>query len=144
MTTKHHRSVTPARRTAPRSPERLALLTAICERIADGALTEDAAKAEGMTARTIREWVHDDPQLAPLYARAREDAADALAEQALRIALKSTAATYQQDRLKVDTLKWIAAKRRPREYGDKMQLTDTEDQPLVVRWVTEDRRRTAG
>ncbi len=144
MTTKNRRSVIPARRTAPGSPERLAVLTAICERIADGALTEDAARAEGITAKCVRDWVREDPALGALYARAREDAADALAEQALRIALKSTGRTCQQDRLKVDTLKWLAARRRPREYGDKMQLTDTEDRPLVVTWVTEDRRRTAG
>ena len=119
-------------------------MAAICRRIADGEMVEEAATAEGITARTVREWVHQEPRLAPLYARAREDAADALAERALQIATQATAATYQQDRLKVDTLKWLAAKRRPREYGDKLELANNEERPLVVTFVTEDRRRTAG
>ena len=59
-----------------------------------------------------------------MYARAREEAADALADEALEVARGSVPERAASDRLLVDTLKWTAAKRRPREYGDKVDLTN--------------------
>lgn len=37
----------------------------------------------------------------------------------------------QRDRLRVDTLKWAAAKRNPRTYGDKLDLTSAGQQLVV-------------
>jgi hypothetical protein len=38
----------------------------------------------------------------------------------------------QRSRLRIDTRKWIAARMRPKKYGDKVALTNGEGGPLVV------------
>lgn len=75
------------------------------------------------------------------YARAKEEAADAMAEDILDIADDGTndyiertgkdGSTYtvvnnevlQRSRLRVDTRKWLMAKMKPKRYGDKLDLT---------------------
>lgn len=68
-----------------------------------------------------------------MYARAREDQADTLADEIVEIADDGTNDTYlnsdgialtNQDviarsKLRVDARKWIAAKLKPRKYGDR-------------------------
>lgn len=95
----------------------------ICERISHGELVRDAAKAEGVSVTTVWTWAHNDDALSKLYTRAKEQAADALAEEALEVARGATNENAQAKRLLVDTLKWAAAKRRPKEYGDKVDVT---------------------
>ncbi len=75
------------------SLDREAIMLAVCERISKGDLVKFAAMAERTTAKSIREWAHADPALGALYARAREQQAHALAEQALEIADGSDALT---------------------------------------------------
>lgn len=104
-------------------------MLAVCERIATGQLVEDAAKAEGTISRRIRQWAQD-PEYAPMYARAREDQAHAFAEQALAIADDPTG-DWQRDRLRVDTRKWMAARVAPKHYGDKVDVT-SGDKPLAT------------
>lgn len=112
-----------------RTLDRTKLMLAVCERIATGQLVEDAAKAEGTISRRIRQWAQD-PEYAPMYARAREDQAHAFAEQALAIADDPTG-DWQRDRLRVDTRKWMAARVAPKHYGDKVDVT-SGDKPLAT------------
>jgi hypothetical protein len=104
----------------------------ICERIARGELVAAAAKAAGTAPSTVWQWVVEDRALAEMYAHAKHQAADALAEEAIRIALETTNETYSADRLKVDTLKWAAAKRRPKEYGERQAVETSGEQTLNV------------
>lgn len=137
-------------------------MAAICERITQGMFVEDAAKAEGITGTTLRTWTNENPDLLAMYARAREASADALAEEALKIAhgidglgvmateladeyagslendndrheylARFETVRAQRDRLRVDTLKWTAAKRRPKVYGDKVDVT-SDGEPLAA------------
>lgn len=69
------------------------IMEAVCHRISKGDLVKYAAKAEGITAETVRDWAHNDPALSLLYAHARQQQAHALAEQALEIADGSDALT---------------------------------------------------
>lgn len=137
----------------PRKHERPALIRKICATIANGQLVKDACAEHGITAGQVREWVAADPELSALYARAREDQAHALAEQALSIATgddltaareeavdeasdamreqgdrlwfqktqELRAGVIQRDKMRVDTLKWLASKIAPRNYGEKVQ-----------------------
>jgi len=108
----------------PRVHDRPVVLAAVCERIMAGELIEDAAKAEGVNAATIRKWVTADPStLGTMYAQAREASADALEQKAILVAEMATNETVQQSRLMVDTYKWAAAKRHPKRYGDKLDVT---------------------
>jgi hypothetical protein len=65
---------------------------------------------------TVRRWLRDKPEFRAQYARAREDQADALAEEIIDIA--DAAADPQLGRLRVDARKWVAAKLKPRKYGE--------------------------
>ena len=110
--------------------QRDAFVEAVCKHIAEGALIINACKAVGVEHAAFRVW-STLPQYATIYARAREEAADMLADEALDVARGSTNETAQADRLRVDTLKWAAAKRRPRVYGDKVDVT-SDNKPLAA------------
>lgn len=99
----------------------------IAVRIEDGEMVEEATRAEGITGTTLRRWVAEDSpegrELRAMYARAREAAADQLAERAVRIATGDEPVKDGTDRrLAYDALRWLAGKRRPKEYGDKQQV----------------------
>ena len=94
----------------------------VCARIEQGELIASASKAEGVTRSAVWEWARKHADLGDMYARARDASADALAEEALEVARASTSETYGADRVRIDTLKWAAAKRRPKEYGDKQSI----------------------
>jgi len=79
------------------------------------------------------------------YARARERQADFLADKMLEVAFDDVddekdyvgANHIQRDRLKVDTMKFIASKLKPKKYGDKLDLTTDGDKiptaiPIVL------------
>ena len=56
-----------------------------------------------------------------MYARAREDRADVLADEIVAIA--DSAEDPNKGRLQVDARKWAAAKLNAKRYGDKTELT---------------------
>lgn len=101
--------------------DKLDIITRAGELIADGIAVEVAAQSVGVTGKTLRQWAIRDPACGEVYQRARQVSAGALEDEAIEIARTSTNDTYGPDRLKVDTLKWAAAKRYPREYGDLKQ-----------------------
>lgn len=96
------------------------------------------------SATTIKKWVREDAReketdkegFATLYARAKDEQADSLVEEMLNIAddkTKDTVATefgesgnavaVARARLQIDTRKFIAAKLKPKKYGEKLDLT---------------------
>lgn len=109
----------------PLNEDKLDLITRAAELIATGVLVSVAAKSVGVTDKTLRQWAANDPQCGDVYRRAREISAGALEDEALLIARSATADSYAADRLRIDTLKWAAAKRHAREYGDKVQHDTT-------------------
>jgi NAD-dependent oxidoreductase involved in siderophore biosynthesis len=123
----------PSAKKPPTHPDfRLDVMRRICERISRGELAAAAAHAEGISAPTVWRWTAEDETARTMYAHAKHQAADALAEEAIRIALETTNETYSADRLKVDTLKWAAAKRRPKEYGERQAVETSGEQTLNV------------
>ena len=111
---------------------KLDVMRRICDRISRGELAAAAAQAEGLNASTVWRWTAEDETARTMYAHAKHQAADALAEEAIRIALETTNETYSADRLKVDTLKWAAAKRRPKEYGERQAVETSGESTLTV------------
>lgn len=117
--------------------DRRAVLDRIAVRIEDGMMVEEATRAEGITGTTLRNWVREDtPEgraLFAVYARAREAAADQLAERAVRIATGDEAVKEGTDRrLAYDALRWLAGKRRPKEYGDRQQVDTTTTVTVIT------------
>jgi hypothetical protein len=77
----------------------------------------------GMPAEsTIRLWRLHHAEFSAMYARAKLLQADVLAEDCLDIADNSTPETFNADRLRIDTRKWLASKLLPKQYGDNRLL----------------------
>ncbi len=111
-----------------------AIFAAVCDRIEAGELIEDAAWVEGTTRKSIHQWAREYPALGDMYARAREASAEQLESQALRIASSYNPMPGRFDaRLAVDTLKWAAAKRRPKVYSERMEHVMVEDPRTLPR-----------
>ena len=107
------------------------------------------------TAKTIFHWMNAEDQaggdkpLCDMYARAKESQADFMAEQILEIADDGTNdyvirenkagekveaidhEHVQRSKLRVDARKWVAAKLKPRKYGDKLELSGDPERPLA-------------
>jgi len=107
----------------------------ICEQIADGNSLRSICADEDMPSKTtVFRWLAADTAFRDHYARAREAQADSLADDILDIADESAHDTYidengnertntevvARSRLRVDARKWIAAKLKPKVYGDKV------------------------
>lgn len=122
----------------------------ICAQLAEGKSLRSICKADDMpSCVTVYAWlrVHDD--FLKQYTRAKEDCADALAEEMLDIADDGTNDWYEQQigegvalkkpdtehinrsRLRVDTRKWIAAKLKPKKYGEKVAVGGADDLPPI-------------
>lgn len=106
------------------------------------------------SSSTVKKWIRQDRKenesdnegFATLYARAKEEQADALVEEMLDIADNKTedkiateygesgnSVAVARDKLRIDTRKFIAAKLRPKKYGDKLDLGGTVEQIIKVR-----------
>jgi len=113
----------------------------ICRRIADGESLRAICRDDRMPATsTVCLWLADDETFREQYARARELQADALFDEILEISdraekdyrvddegrLTVDSENIQRAKLMVDSRKWMAAKLRPKKYGDAstLKLTD--------------------
>lgn len=76
---------------------------------------------------TVMRWVRDNPEFAENYTRACEDMADNDADKIADIAERVVRGTVdpQAARVAIDAYKWSAGKRRPKKYGDKIDVTQT-------------------
>jgi hypothetical protein len=119
-----------------------AIQDAICERIAQGESLQAICKSDGMPSRqAVLKWLASDPEFVAQYARAREEQADHYADEIVAIAdeppdliTRSTGdgeedvevaldgAAIQRQRLRIDARKWVAAKLKPKRYGDKVDV----------------------
>lgn len=89
---------------------------------------------------TIFSWLRTHDEFLKQYTRAKEESADAMAEDVLDIADDGTndymtitkggqeyevvnSEALQRSRLRVDTRKWLMAKMKPKKYGDKIDMT---------------------
>ena len=82
---------------------------------------------------TVYQWRHAHPEFAAAYAIAREDQADTLAADIVRIA--DTEPDANRARVMVDARKWIAAKLKPRHYSDRVEVAGDAAAPLTVQIV---------
>lgn len=101
--------------------------------------------------RSVMRWMLDNDEFSQQYARAKEQGAEAWAEEILEIADDGTndyvADNYdkgrtpgyrvdgeniQRSKLRVDTRKWLMAKMKPKKYGDKLDVTSGGDKVEVA------------
>lgn len=96
------------------------------------------------TYSTVMLWLEEDTQLSDRYARAKEAQAEFMADELLEIAddarndwmeredpdnpgFRLNGEHIQRSRLRVDTRKWLAAKLKPKKYGEKVEQTHKVD-----------------
>lgn len=134
----------------------LQLAHLICEMIADGHPLRRITKMDGMPrSSTVYEWLLKHEEFAELYTRAREDQADALADEIVEIAdeqpdlvpvydkdgqlveVKIDSAFLAWQKNRIDARKWTAAKLKPRKYSERQTLAGDEENPLAVQHTSE-------
>lgn len=114
----------------------------ICEELALGNSLRTVCKGEEMPSlATVFKWFRTQEGFVEQYARAKEESADAMAEDILDIADDGTNdwmeietknggvqtvlnhEHVQRSKLRVDSRKWLMAKMKPKKYGDKIDMT---------------------
>lgn len=116
----------------------------ICARLAQGESLRSVCRDEQMPdCATVFAWMRKFPEFLKQYARAKEESADAMAEDILDIAdtpqIGSVTKTkadgsietregdmIEHRRLQVDARKWLASKLKPKKYGDRVDLTNSD------------------
>jgi len=91
----------------------------------------------------FRKKIRNDEEKRNRYVRAKEDQADYLADLIIDVAFDDSddekafvgVNHIQRDKLKVDSLKFIAAKLKPTKYGDKIEVTGKQE--VTINWKTE-------
>lgn len=129
-----------------------ALAERICDKISTSNISlRTLCKQEDMPhVTTILRWLREKESFRTQYARAKEEQADFLAEEMLEIADDGSNDTIHTEKgdienkewtnrskLRVDTRKFIAAKLKPKKYGDKIDLTTNGENinaPVVIDW----------
>lgn len=123
----------------------------VCARLADGQSLRSICKDDDMPAVvTVFKWIRENEGFAKQYARAKGEAADAMAEEILDIADDGTndwmerhgkdgsvgwelnGENIQRSRVRIDTRKWIASKLKPKKYGEKLELAGDPEAPMQV------------
>ena len=110
----------------------------ICQRIAEGESVRAICRDDSMPAMsTVFKWLSRVPEFAEQYAHAKEEQAETLADEIVAIAdeaevsakvdgedvrLSLDATAIARNRLRVDARKWVAAKLKPKKYGDRQTI----------------------
>lgn len=97
----------------------------ICEMVAEGHTIRQIAAHFKTSPGRIIAWATLTPELTEQYARARESAADMFETEIIEAALSVSPETAAADRVKIDAMKWVAARRAPKKYGDRIQQDHT-------------------
>lgn len=110
----------------------------ICERLADGESLRKICLDDHMPSKaTVFRWLGENEAFQDQYTRAREAQAETLADEIIEIAddgMNDLDAegnydgdVVQRSRLRVEARKWVAAKLKPKKYGDKIDVTTGGD-----------------
>lgn len=113
---------------------------AICERLANGLSLRAICRNKAMPSKTtVFKWLGQNSQFVDQYARAREAQADLLVDEMVELADTPKIGTrtkrttdgkievvtvdmIEHRRLQIETRKWVAARMRPKKYGDKVEV----------------------
>ena len=127
------------------------LADAICDKLSDGVSLRTICQDESMPDKsTVFRWIRTKDDFRDQYEKAKQESADAMAEETLYIAdnpVMGEIRTIRADgsveikqdemlghrRLQIDTRKWLMAKMKPKKYGDKIDMTTNgKDLPTPI------------
>jgi hypothetical protein len=117
-----------------------ATMEQVLARMAEGQTVADAVASLGLkiSAGAVRQWFRREPEWTERYEQAKRLLAQAMAEEAIRVARDSTNHSSAADRLLIDTLKWAASKANPAEYGERQTVEHQGAQTLQVKIVEDE------
>jgi hypothetical protein len=123
----------------------------ICTRIAQGESLRSICRDDAMPSMaSVFLWLAQKPDFSEQYARAREEQAEVHADAIVAIAdetpdveevrdregnvldLKMHSAYVQWQKNRIDARKWVAAKLKPKKYGDRVALAGDPESPIKV------------
>ena len=121
----------------------------ICAELAQGYSLRTVCAGDDMpSVKTIFNWFRTYPEFLQQYTRAKEESADAMADEVLDIADNAendwmvvnrkdgseawqlNGEHVQRSRLRIETRKWLMAKMKPKKYGEKLDV-ESGGQPLT-------------
>jgi hypothetical protein len=104
----------------------------LCEMIAEGNSASKACKSAGVAMRTFYGWARENEEFSAQLMRAREDQADTFADQMCDIA--DDEEDVQRAKLKIDARKWVAARMKPKSWGDKVhqEISGPDGGPIEI------------
>lgn len=106
------------------------IAAAICERMADGESLRSICRDDAMPSKSsVFKWLGLHKSFADQYARALESRADSHADDMIDIA-DDPALDPNDKRVRIDARKWVAARLRPKVYGEKTLHGSDPDNPL--------------
>jgi len=112
------------------SPE---LAEAVLEGLAEGrALHRICGEPGAPSMTTVFRWLKADPEFAGAYRLAREVQAHRLFDEVGEVAAAATSRTAYLARVRIDALKWQAARLAPRRFGPKPDDEESEGGGLTV------------
>lgn len=118
--------------------ERNRIVSAIVRLMASRMTLEQACERLEIKPGLVRSWILKSEEYAWMYRQGRLMFAQALVDEAVRVADSSTIQTVQVDRLKVDTYLKVAAKMNPAEFGDRQIVDGRVEGSIEVRVVEEE------
>jgi hypothetical protein len=101
------------------------LAAEICRQVADGDALSAVCKRLSITREAVRQWREKDQEFAAAFSIAREQAADAIADEARELLEKAKPKDMVEIALlreRVQHLRWTAKALNPRRYGDRTQV----------------------
>ena len=115
----------------------------VLDAIANGAALSTALKCAcpSPSYAWAKGQLREDPELKRAYQQAVEDRADRLAEELMELADTpmpegldgpGRSAWVQQMRLRVDVRKWAASKLKPKTYGERLDLSVTQEPISII------------
>ena len=102
----------------------------ICDALATGESLLSLCRRLTLKESTVRKWTEMFPEFGAKYARAREDGDDIEFERLAEMASeeprivedKVDSGWVNWKRNQIDTAKWMLARKRPKKYGDRVDL----------------------
>lgn len=98
----------------------------LCEQVAEGKTLRQISASMKLSVGMLLKMVAV-PPYSEQYARAREAAADLFEADIITAAMAVTPETAAADRVQIEALKWVAGRRAPKKYGDRIQQDVTVD-----------------
>lgn len=124
----------------------------MCEQISEGKSLSSVIRTEPNMPSyyTVMLMLRNSPEFRAMYEKAIENRADRLAEEILELADEEmpahlegpmASAWVQQKRMQVDARKWVAAKLKPKVYGDRIDVAVTDTRISVMDALKEAKQR---